>query len=249
MKRVGARWAAAMAGIVAIVAMAALAGSSFGWGAHSDATSLAPHEDVGALGRERSDARSSERATAPADASEPASARAMPGAARSAGAGAARSAGAARGAGAGAARSAADTEPTTGAAVRSGAAPRSAAPMLDGDAGVRMVAAAPPPSPSAPRAEPSRPEPPPVLPVLHHPPTPQEQLERASRVYDYIILRRDDVRRRIEELERSGDRSELARLRRELAGLDESAPDAHRRVEEYAAELPADPPDPAPAPE
>ncbi|MDQ3030954.1 MAG: hypothetical protein M3Y87_00935, partial [Myxococcota bacterium] len=89
---------------------------------------------------------------------------------------------------------------------------------------------------SAPAAR-SRPEPPPVLPVLHHPPTPQEQLDRASRVYDYIILRRDDVRRRIEEVERSGDHSELARLRRELAGLDQSAPDAHRRVAAFAAEL------------
>lgn len=118
-----------------------------------------------------------------------------------------------------------------GSAARTGAGPVAVAGAAG--AGGASASATPLPPAAVPSVDPlARP-----AVVLDHPPTPEEQLDRASRVYDYIILRRDDVRRRIAEVERSDDQSELERLRRELAGLEESAPAAHRRVEGYAAEV------------
>src|SRR5690606_10646470 len=78
------------------------------------------------------------------------------------------------------------------------------------------------------------------------PATPEELLERTARVHDYVLVRRDEVRRRIAALERAGDTRGLRRLRRELARLEAAEPEGRERVGRRAAEL-APPSGPVPS--
>ncbi|UJR83756.1 hypothetical protein [Sandaracinus amylolyticus] len=116
------------------------------------------------------------------------------------------------------------------------------APVLDAgrpDAGTEAIAiveqAAPTPAAAPPPREPA--PPPRELVRFARPMTLEDDLEHASRLYDYIVVRRADLRRRIEERERDGDESGLAAMRRELEGLDAAEGDARARVDRIAAQL------------
>lgn len=78
---------------------------------------------------------------------------------------------------------------------------------------------------------------------LARPLGPREQLEYAARLHDYIVLRRDDLGRRLEHLERAGqgESAEATRLRRELARLAETEPAAARQVQQLARRVQAEP--------
>ncbi|WP_053231202.1 hypothetical protein [Sandaracinus amylolyticus] len=141
-----------------------------------------------------------------------------------------------------------EVEARSSSSASSAALPRPAAvvtshaPVLDAgrpDAGTEVAAIAEPAAPpAAAPASPREPAPPPrELVRFARPMTLEDDLEHASRLYDYIVLRRADLRRRIEEREREGDESGLAVMRRELEGLDAAEPDARARVDRVAAQV------------
>lgn len=71
---------------------------------------------------------------------------------------------------------------------------------------------------------------------LDHPLTASDQMEYASRMHDWIVIRRDDLRQRLEQLEASGQggSDQADRVRWEIQRLDQTEPEARRQVEELA---------------
>lgn len=65
-----------------------------------------------------------------------------------------------------------------------------------------------------------------------------DRLDYAAGVHDWIVLRRDDLRQRLAELERTGqgDSDQANRVRWEIARLDQTEPRARAHVEEVAGE-------------
>jgi hypothetical protein len=115
------------------------------------------------------------------------------------------------------------------------------------DGGRPLVEVAIDPETGEPHVRPADPAtPPPTRPVPATPPQPRAQLGRpmsleaqvefAGTFHDWVILRRDEQRRRLAELEASGqgESGAATAIRRELARLDETEPRARARFEELA---------------
>lgn len=103
--------------------------------------------------------------------------------------------------------------------------PAAPPPLVLGSSG-----GAPPPNRPAPAA------PPQPWVKLGRPVSLETQLEFAAMLHDWVLLRRDDQRRRLAELEESGRGSsaQATAIRRELARLDETEPRALEMYEELA---------------
>jgi len=73
---------------------------------------------------------------------------------------------------------------------------------------------------------------------IEAPRTAAERMDYAAGLHDLVVLRGDDLRNRLAELERTGqgDSPQAGRIRWEIARLEQAEPGARAQVEELAEE-------------